>query len=138
MMKSVPPRLRRPIIVLVLGVVAFIVIGAVHEWIDAAYILPIVVVVAIGYYVWGGRDSDLAAMIRLDADERQADLVLRVEALVGRVVSMAVIVAYIAALSTHVSLWPFAVLVAVPFVAGAIGWAFYHQRNSDPPRAAHE
>jgi hypothetical protein len=139
MMKSVPPRLRRPLLVLVIGVVALVVIGAIHGWAAVAYIAPIVVVLVIGYYVWGGRDSDLAAIIRLEPDERQADLLIRVEALVGRVLSLAVLVAYIVAISTHVRLWPFAVLLAVPVGAGAIGWAFYHERNnSNPPRAARD
>ncbi len=139
MMNSVPPRLRRPLIVLVIGVLALVVIGAIHGWAAVAYITPIVTVLVIGYYVWGGRDSDLAAIIRFEPDERQVDLLIRVEALVGRVLSIAVLVAYIIAISTHVTLWPFAVLLAVPVAAGAIGWAFYHARNnSNPPQPARD
>lgn len=129
MIKSVPPRLRRPLMVLVIGAVLLVFIGTRKGW-GVAYAAPIVVLVALLYYVWGGREGDLADIIRIEADERQVDLVLRVEALIGRVLGLAVLVSYGVAVGMHATLWPFAVLLAVPVITGVIGWFFYHDRNN--------
>jgi hypothetical protein len=128
--------LRAPLTIAVIGAGALIVGGAVHGWATVLYVAPIVVALVIGYYVWAGRDSDMAALIRREPDERQVDLRLKVQALIGRVLSPAVAVAYIVAISTHMTLWPFAILLSVPFVVGAIGWSVYREHQNNTSKSA--
>ena len=86
---SVPPRLRAPVILSVASVAALAVGGATHGWSGLAYVLPIPVVVVTAFFVLGGRDTDSGALIRSERDERQAHERLRVQAVVGRVLSIA-------------------------------------------------
>jgi ABC-type xylose transport system permease subunit len=136
MIRSLPPRLRAPLAVLIVGVVALSIGGAAHGWLTVLYVAPIFIVAAVGYYIWAGRDTDTASLIRREPDERQADLRLKVQALIGRTLSLAVAVAYLVAASVHARLWPFAALVAVPLVVGVIGWAIYREHDGGRPSRA--
>jgi len=60
---------------------------------------------------------------RHQLDERQSQDRLKVQALVGRVLSAAVAVAYIAASAANTALWPWAVLLglmAISFISGRL------------------
>lgn len=97
--------------------------GATHGWASVVYVLPIPVLAITAFYVWGGRESDVGAAIRRQLDERQANERLRVQALVGRVLSLAVAVGYMVAAAAKVTLWPWAILlglVAVSFLVGRL------------------
>jgi hypothetical protein len=69
--------------------------------------------------------------MRHQTHERQADPQQRVQALVGRVMSVAVAVAYLAAVAAHATLWPFAVLLCLPLVAFVVGWVVSGDRDHD-------
>jgi MFS family permease len=133
-----PPRLRAPVVFLTAGLVALAVGGATYSWASAAYLSPVVIAVAVGYYLLAGRDSDAGAIVRREVDERQAQQRLRVQALVGRVLGLAVAVAYLVAVATKATLWPWAVLLAVLAVAFLAGWLRYRERagrsDDDPGR----
>ena len=71
MLKFLPPRLRAPVLMLAGGAVicAVAVIG--WGWRSLISLGPVTIISVVGYYVLGGRDSDFAAMLREQADERQ-------------------------------------------------------------------
>jgi hypothetical protein len=129
MMRSIPPRLRAPVTMLVGGAVVAAVGVAVGGWGTLLSAGPIIVIAAAGYYVWAGTDSDFAAMLRRQADERQAYRRLKIQALVGRVTTLAAAVAFLAASAAKAMLWPFALFLAVPGIAFLAGWVVYRERD---------
>ncbi len=131
MTKGIPPRLRAPLRVGAVGVAAGAAAVAAHGWGSPVYLVlvPFVVLLALGYYAWGGRDSDTAAVLRREVDERQAYRRLRVQALVGRVMSLAVAAAYLVAVGVRATLWPFGIALALPVLATAAGWVRYREHG---------
>jgi hypothetical protein len=117
----------------VAAVVAVVLEGATRGWsslLHAPGPLAIVAwVLVVGVYLWSRRDTDLGAVLRRQPDERQAYVRLRVQALVGRVFSVAVAVAYVVASATKVMLWPWAVLLGLLAVAWLAGWLMYGERG---------
>jgi hypothetical protein len=128
MRKQIPARLRAPTIMATGGAAVVIVVGLAHGWSSAGAGIPVVVLATVGYYLWSGKDTDSGAVIRHQPDERQAALRLKVQALVGQVMSLAAVVTYLVAASTKVTLWPFAILVALPAVTFTAGWLAYRER----------
>src|ERR1700722_9109472 len=121
MMKFLPPRLRMPVQMLVVGGVGTVIGVIVWGWVAAVTILPFTLIVAAWYYVLGGTDGDVAAMVLGRGDERQAYRRLRMQALMGQVMSVAVGVTFIVAVATKTTLWPFAVLVPLPVLSWSAG-----------------
>ncbi len=131
MRRSLPPRWRAPIVLAAAAVAALILGGASHGWASAAYLSPVLVVLIVGCYLWAGRDSDSAAVMRRQPDERQAVIRLKVQAFVGRALSVAVALAYLIAVTTNATLWPFAALLAVLAVSFLTAWLIYRERSTD-------
>jgi hypothetical protein len=104
--------------------------GATHGWASVAYVVPIPVVVVIALYISGGRDNDMGAAIRYKLDERQAYERLKVQALVGRVLSLAVAVAYLVASAAKVALWPWAILLGLMVISFLVGRLVYGEHAS--------
>jgi hypothetical protein len=133
MRRSIPPRLRAPALLAVAVVVAVALEGATRGWsslIHAPGPLGIAAVVVVGFAWWARRsDTDMGAVIRREPDERQAYVRLRVQALVGRALSMAVAVGYIVASATKVTLWPWAALLGLVVVSFVTGWLVYGDRG---------
>jgi hypothetical protein len=129
MKRSVSPRLRTPAIMGVGGAVVLAVGGAIHGWATVVAVLPVLLVATVGYYVWAGRDTDVAAVIRHQTDERQTILRLKMQALVGKVMSGAAVLAYLIATATNMTLWPFVVLVCLPAAALFAGWLIYGEHG---------
>jgi hypothetical protein len=123
--------MRAPARLLIGGLVALGVGGATHGWGTVPDILPIPVILVVAFYVWGGRESDLGAALRSQLDERQAHQRLKIQALVGRVLSLGVALAYIAAAATKTVLWPWAALLGVTALTLLIGWLVYGERGGD-------
>jgi hypothetical protein len=126
---SISPRLRAPALLAAAAVVALGVGGATHGWASVADVLPIPLVAVVALFILGGRDSDRGAAVRRQLDERQAEQRLKVQALVGRVLSLAVAVAYIVATATRATLWPWAVLLGLLAVSFLAGWLAYGERG---------
>lgn len=137
MTDRIPPRLRAPLRVVVAGAVITAVAVAVHGWGAPVYLVlvPFVLLVAVGYYFWGGRDADAAAVLRREMDERQLLRRLRAQALVGKVMSMAAAVAYLVAFGLRAPLWPFAIALGLPVLTAVAGWMFYGDRGYREGRA---
>jgi len=80
MMRSIPPRLRMPLMMLVFGAVFAAAAVAGYGWMSLLHLGPVIIAGPVVYYVWGGRNSDSAAMIRQQVDERQAYRGLKIRA----------------------------------------------------------
>jgi hypothetical protein len=133
MRRSIPPRLRAPALLAVAVVVAVVLEGATRGWsslLHAPGPLGIAAVAVVGFAWWARwSDTDLGAVMRREPDERQAYARLRVQALVGRALSLAVAVGYLIASATKVALWPWAALLGVMVVAFVAGWLVYGDRG---------
>jgi hypothetical protein len=129
MMRSIPPRLRAPVMMIVFGAVFAAAAVAGYGWGSLLHLGPVIIAGPVVYYVWGGRNSDSAAMIRQQLDERQAYRGLKIQAVVGRVMSIGACVAYLAAWAARATLWPFEIFLAL-FVVGLLaGWVITRERG---------
>ena len=128
-----PPRFRAPALFAFVAAVALAIGGAVHGWKTVPNVLPVPIVVIVALYLWGGRDSDAGALIRHHLDERQAEARLKVQALVGRVLSLAVAAAYIVASTSKTTWWPWAALLGVGMGTFLIGWLMYGEHRWRKP-----
>ena len=129
MMRSIPPRLRAPLMMTVFGAVFAAAAVAGYGWGSLLHLGPVIIAGPAVYYVWGGRNSDSAAMIRQQLDERQAYRGLRIGAVVGRVMSSGAGVAFLAAWAAKATLWPFEIFLALFVVALLAGWVITRERG---------
>jgi hypothetical protein len=129
MMRSIPPRLRAPLMMLVFGAVFAAVAVAGYGWGSLLHLAPVILAGPVVYYVWGGRNSDSAAMVRQQVDERQAYRALKIQAVVGRVMSGGASVAFLAAWAAKATLWPFEIFLALFAVALVAGWVITRERG---------
>jgi hypothetical protein len=118
-------RLRAPLLMLALGSASAAIFGVVQGWTSAVGIEALVVVIAVIYYVGGGRDGDVSALVRGQPDERQASVRTRAQALVGKVMSVAVVAAFLIAVVVRTTIWPFEILVILAGVTFFVGLAIY-------------
>jgi hypothetical protein len=134
--RTLAPRLRAPALLAAASLIALAVGGSTHGWASVADIAPIPIAAVAGLYVLGGRDTDAGAAVRRQLDERQAQQRLQIQALVGRVLSIGVAVAYIVASATGATLWPWALLLGLVAVSFVGGWLVHgERRGDDPPRS---
>ena len=79
------PRLRAPAVMAIGGTViaAAVVIG--QGWAAAVPVEVVTIAAAIGYYVLGGRGSDLGAIVDRRTDERQESIRIAARALAAQV-----------------------------------------------------
>lgn len=129
MMNSIPPRLRTPVMMIIFGAVFAAIAVAAYGWGSLLHLGPVIVAGPAAYYVWGGRDSDSAAMIRRQVDERQAYRGLKIQAVVGRVMSIGASVAFLAAWAAKATLWPFEIFLALFAVALFAGWVITREHG---------
>ena len=129
MMRSIPPRLRAPVMMIAFGAVFGAVAVAAYGWGSLLHLGPVIAAGPVVYYVWGGRNSDSAAMIRQQLDERQAYRGLRIQAVVGRVMSSGAGIAFLAAWAAKATLWPFEIFLALFFVGLLAGWVITRERG---------
>ena len=127
-----PARWRPAAAVLAVGAAALVAGGSSYGWGSAAYLSPVILAAAAAVGVLAGRDSDVGAAARRQRDERQQLQRLRVQALVGRALSLTVALAYAVAVTTRALLWPFGVMLGVLVVAFLAGWVLY---GDDPSGA---
>ncbi|HLN67601.1 MAG TPA: hypothetical protein VK280_10030 [Streptosporangiaceae bacterium] len=140
MMRSIPPRLRTPLMMLVFGAVFAAAAVAGYGWGSLLHLGPVIIAGPVVYYVWGGRNSDSAAMIRQQLDERQAYRGLKIQAVVGRVMSGGASIAFLAAWAAKATLWPFEIFLALFVVALLAGWVITRERGDardDSPGSPH-
>jgi hypothetical protein len=114
---------------LVFGAVFAAAAVAGYGWRSLLHLGPVILAGPAVYYVWGGRNSDSAAMIRQQPDERQAYRALKIQAVVGRVMSTGTSVAFLAAWAAKATLWPFEIFLALFVVALLAGWVITRERG---------
>jgi MFS family permease len=120
--------MRAPALLAIGGLAALAIGGATHGWASVADVAPIPIVIVAAFVILGGRDTDPGAAIRRQLDERQAQQRLKVQALVGRVLSLAVAIGYLVASATSATLWPWAVLLGLLCISFLAGWLTYGER----------
>ena len=125
MMRFLRPRLRVPVAVAVLGTAATTAVAISQGWAAAVYVELAWIALAVGYYAWGGKDTDVGAVLGSRADERQASVEMKVTALQGKVMTAAAVVAFLIAVAVKATIWPFAILVVIAGLSGLAGWAIY-------------
>ena len=134
-------RLRVPLVFAVLALVVVVIGGATYGWSSVPNAIPVLVLITVGLFLVGSRDSDAGAVVRRQVDERQAHQRLHVQALVGQVLSVAVAIGYLVAVATKAALWPFGSLLGVVAVTFAAGWWIHGEHrprsgdSADAPRS---
>jgi hypothetical protein len=129
-MRFIHSRLSAPVRVAVLGTAAAAVLAVFEGWASAALIEVFVVAVVAISLVWGAKlPGDVGAVIGSRADERQATIQLKVQALVGQVLSVAAAVALLIAIAVKAALWPFEILVGLIGVSVVAGWVIYRDHG---------
>lgn len=83
---------------------------------------------ACGYFVLGGRDSDIGALLGSKPDERQAGIGMRATALTGNVMVLVAIGGVVVALAVGSSAWPFFPFSFVGAATFLIGLFAYRER----------
>ena len=142
-MRFLHPRLRAPAQMAVLGAVLAVIFGLAQGWEAALGMIVIFLALAAGYYVWGGKDTDMGAVIGSRPDERQASLQMKVTALQGKVMTGAAVIAYLvvvlgkATFWPKITVWPFAIPLVLAGLTGLAGWVIYRERDGDDADGAH-
>ena len=131
MRRSLPSRWRALMVLAIAALVALGIGAAHHGWKSVLYVLPIVLAIGIFAFVTSGRDTDYGAALRAEFDERQQLQRLKTQALVGRVLSIAVTFAYVVVLVAHAIVWPWAVLLALMAASFIGGRLLYGERGGD-------
>jgi len=122
MRSRIPDRMIAPLLLAAGSIVVLVIGGAVHGWSTLPDVIPIPILAIAAMWVWGRRDTDMGAVIRRRPDERQLERRLRVQALVGRVVSAGVAVGYLVATATGSLLWPWEAMLGLIVIALVAGW----------------
>lgn len=122
------PRLLAPTVTIALG--SAIAVGAWigNGWHAALGIELVTVVGACGYFLLGGRDSDIGALIGSKPDERQASIGMRATALTGNVMILVAIGGVVIALAVGAPVWPFLLFCFVGAATYLIGLVLYRDR----------
>lgn len=123
-------RLTAPTIMITGGAGLTAATAAAYGWAAAIPVAALAVVAAVGYYVWGGRDSDTGAMLGQRADERQSLLRTRAQALGGVAGTVAGLVGYMVAIAVHDPVWPFVLIFGVQVTGFIAGLAIYGERGA--------
>jgi len=140
MMRSIPRRLRKPVAIMVAGVLfaaAWLVRGGPLWWVS----IMTVVVTAVRAYSWyrmSGTDTDEAALAGSRADERQQLVSLKSRALACNVAAIAAFIGLTAAVALNAAWWwPFAAMLVVTGFGYLFGLSSYGTGESDADSPAY-
>jgi len=130
MKSSWPGRLTAPAIAVIGGAGLALADGIAYGRTAGLSVAVVAVVAAIGYYIWGGRDSDTGAMIGRQVDERQRLLRMRAQSLALLAGTVVGLVGYMVAVARKDTVWPFVLILGVEAVAFVVGRAIYADRDA--------
>jgi hypothetical protein len=117
-------RLRVPFVMAVGGSVIAVASLVGNGWKDAARVEVVTVLATIGYYIVGGRDSDVGAMVGSRPDERQVSIQQQATAISGHVMMLAALTGFIVTTALGHFQWPFLLFIilgSITYVA-ALAW----------------
>jgi hypothetical protein len=123
-------RLAAPAIMIVGGTGLAGAVVAGQGWEAAVPAEALAIVAAIGYYIWGGRDSDFGAMIGSRVDERQSLLRMRAQSLGGAAAGLAGLIGYMVAVALKDPVWPFLLVLGAGAIGFIAGLAIYGARSA--------
>jgi hypothetical protein len=123
-------RLAAPAIMIIGGTGLAGAVAAGQGWEAAVPAEALAVVAAIGYYIWGGRDSDFGAMIGSRVDERQSLLRMRAQSLGGVAAGLASLIGYMVAVALKDPVWPFLLVLGAGVIGFIAGLAIYGARDA--------
>jgi hypothetical protein len=123
-------RLAAPAIMIIGGTGLAVAVAAGQGWEAAIPTEAIAVVAAIGYYVWGGRDSDMGAMFGSRVDERQSLLRMRAQALAAVAGAAAGLIGYMVAVARKDPVWPFVLVLGAGAITFIASLAIYGARGA--------
>ena len=123
-------RLAAPAMMIILGTGLAAAAGSARGWETAIPTEAIAVVAAIGYYIWGGRDSDMGAMFGSRVDERQSLLRMRAQALAAVAGVAAGLIGYMVAVALKDPVWPFVLVLGAGAIGFIAGLAIYGPRGA--------
>ena len=124
-MRTVQARVRVPAVMAVVGSAIAVASFVGSGWATALLVEAVTVAATVGYYVLGGRDSDLGAVVGSRPDERQASIEMRAAAFAAIVMCAVALVGFVIATALGNATWPFALFSAVggaSFLAGSVGY----------------
>lgn len=123
-------RLVAPTMTIIFGTGLAAAVAAAQGWEAAIPVAVIAVVGAVGYYIWGGRDSDMGAMFGSRVDERQSLLRMRAQALAAVAVAVTGVVGFMVAVALKDPVWPFTLFLGVEVVVFIAGLVIYSARGA--------
>ncbi len=118
-------RLRAPLVTVGCGLAIAIAVAVAAGWAAAVPVAAICMVAALVYYMVGGTDSDVGALIGSRADERQSSVRLRVRAGAAVVLLVVGAIGGIVSASLARAAWPYAVTVSLGAFCFFVGLAAY-------------
>jgi hypothetical protein len=122
------PRLLVPAVMAGTGTALAIGTWIGNGWGAALGVELVTLIAACGYFVLGGRDSDIGALIASTPDERQASIGMRATALAGIVLGVVALGGVIVATATGTSVWPFLLFCVVGAATYLVGLVIYRDR----------
>jgi hypothetical protein len=136
MMSFIPPRLRKPGLAMLAGVLfaaAWLVRGSPLGWVAAVLGLIAGVGRAVMLYRTGGEDTDEGALAGSRADERQQLVGLKSRALACNIAAITAFIGLCAGIAAKASWWwPFAVILAVTGFGFLLGLSSYGSGEPEP------
>jgi hypothetical protein len=134
MLKVIPPRLRKPLLYTLIGLVfaaAWLIHGG-RTWWFSIVVLVATAARVLAVYLRAGQDTDEGALAGSRADERLSLLNARSRALAGIFACAATFIALCATVAAGKTSWPFAVILAVAGLGYLFGLSNYGVGEQDP------
>ena len=128
-MRTRHARLRVPAVMAVGGSAIALASLVSSGWSAAIGVEVVTVAATFGYYVLGGRDSDVGAVFGARPDERQASIEMRATALAGNAMCVVAVVGFVIATARGTATWPFVLFSLVGASTFLAGLAVYRARG---------
>jgi phosphatidylglycerophosphate synthase len=134
MLKVIPPRLRKPALYTLIGLVfaaAWLIHGG-RTWWFSIVVLVGTAARVLAVYLRAGKDTDEGALAGSRADERLQQLNARSRALAAIFACAATFIALSAAVAAGKTWWPYAAILAVAGLGYLFGLSNYGVGEQDP------
>jgi hypothetical protein len=133
-MKTKKPRLLVPATMAISGSAIAIASLVGTGWGAGLSVEALTVAASIGYYVLGGRDTDIGAAFGGRPDERQESILVQAGSLAGIAATVVALVGFVITTAFGTSSWQFALIACVAgasFVVGEVALSATHRAKPD-------